>query len=223
MSSSHDHHPVDWTVLEADQYVVDTPRLHGFIADVRAAIAGASSVPSALQALRPIMGELLAEDGWLPTVYAEPCATGGMGGGIGQWLLFRSAGADLSLFTLVVPGWRATPVHDHLAWGLVGLYRGEQAETVYHRRDSAEQDGVADLELVERRMLHRGGLYDLIPPEGDIHSVTTIGEEASVSLHLLANDAGCIWRHAFDPPAKTVRAFRSGYTNFECPAEQPLR
>ena len=86
-----DHHQVDSTALEADQYVVYTPRLHRFIADVRVAIAAASSVPSALQALQPIMGDLLAEDDWLPNVYAEPCATGGMGGGIGQWLLFRSA------------------------------------------------------------------------------------------------------------------------------------
>jgi predicted metal-dependent enzyme (double-stranded beta helix superfamily) len=53
-----------------------------------------------------------------------------MGGGIGQWLVFRSAARDLCLFALVVPPGAATPVHDHLAWGLVGLYRGEQEETV---------------------------------------------------------------------------------------------
>ena len=42
-------------------------------------------------------------------------------------LIFRAADRSLSLFSLVVPPGAATPIHDHLAWGLVGLYRGEQA------------------------------------------------------------------------------------------------
>lgn len=217
---SHEHLAPPAPLLEADEYVVDTPRVRRFVADVRDVLGRAESQAEALDLLRPVLGELLAEDGWLPDEYASPAdASKGMGGGIGQWLLFRSKDADLCLFTLVVPGWRSTPVHDHLAWGLVGLYRGEQAETVFNRLDGAEADGVAELEIVERRMLERGGIYDLIPPDGDIHSVVTIGEESSVSLHLLANDAGCIWRHAFDPPSKSVRAFRSGYTNRECPDE----
>jgi predicted metal-dependent enzyme (double-stranded beta helix superfamily) len=202
--------------LPEDEFVVDTPRLRRFIADVRAVLATVDSPPAALEALRPVLGQLLAEDGWLPDEYATACPGGGMGGGIGQWLLFRSKDADLSLFSLVVPGWRSTPVHDHLAWGLVGLYRGEQAETVFRRMDDGSREGVAELEVVERRLLKRGGLYDLLPPDGDIHSVVTVGEEDSVSIHLLANDAGCIWRHAFDPPTRSVRAFRSGYTNREC-------
>jgi predicted metal-dependent enzyme (double-stranded beta helix superfamily) len=47
-----------------------------------------------------------------------------MGGGIGQWLLYRAGDGSLSLFSLVVPPGSETPIHDHLAWGLVGLYRG---------------------------------------------------------------------------------------------------
>lgn len=216
----HEHLAPPAPQLEADEYTVDTPRMRHFVADVRDVLGRAESQAQALDLLRPILGELLAEDGWLPDEYGSPAdASKGMGGGIGQWLLFRSKDADLCLFTLVVPGWRSTPVHDHLAWGLVGLYRGEQAETVFRRLDNGQADGVADLEIVERRMLQRGGIYDLIPPDGDIHSVVTIGEESSVSVHLLANDAGCIWRHAFDPPSKSVRPFRSGYTNRDCPDE----
>jgi predicted metal-dependent enzyme (double-stranded beta helix superfamily) len=162
------------------------------------------------------MAELLAEDGWLPNVYAEPCETGGMGGGIGQWLLFRAEDGSLSLFSHVVPSWQSTPIHDHLAFGLVGLYRGEQAETVFRRVDDGSVEGEAKLEVVERKLLVRGGLYDLFPPEGDIHSVVTTSDEASVSIHLLANDTGCVWRHAFDPADGKVRAFRSGYTNWAC-------
>ena len=69
-----------------------------------------------------------------------------MGGGIGQWLLFRAEDRSLSLFSLVVPSGAQTPVHDHLAWGLVGLYRGTQDEDIYAERGDV-------LELVESRAL----------------------------------------------------------------------
>lgn len=223
-SSLHEYLAPAAPTLEADEYVVDTPRLRRFVADVRAVLGSVGSEPEALEQLRPVLAELLAEDGWLPDEYAGPAdASKGMGGGIGQWLLFRSKDADLCLFTLVVPPWRTTPIHDHLAWGLVGLYRGEQAETVFRRLDDGSREGEAQLEVVERKLLERGGIYDLLPPDGDIHSVTTITEEDSVSVHLLANDAGCIWRHAFDLPAHAIRAFRSGYTNRDCPDEEAAR
>ena len=43
--------------------------------------------------------------------------------------------------------------------------------------------------------------------------------ETSVSIHLLANDTGCVVRHAFDPARAHVRAFRSGYSNVACDVE----
>ena len=79
-----------------------------------------------------------------------------MGGGIGQWLLYRAEDESLSLFALVVPSGSSTPVHDHLAWGLVGLYRGEQDEEIYAR------DG-DELRLVERRALAAGRLLCALP------------------------------------------------------------
>ena len=45
--------------------------------------------------------------------------------------LYRAADRSLCLFSLVVPPGAMTPVHDHLAWGLVGLYRGNQDEEFY--------------------------------------------------------------------------------------------
>ena len=32
-----------------------------------------------------------------------------------------------------------TPVHDHLAWGIVGLYEGTQDEDVFARRDDCRK------------------------------------------------------------------------------------
>ena len=44
-----------------------------------------------------------------------------------------------------------------------------------------------------------GDFYALLPPRDDIHRVRTTSEDTSVSIHLLTNDTGCVWRHAYDP------------------------
>ena len=132
----------------------------------------------AAEAIRPRFAELLADPDWLPDELAAPVPGSGMGGGIGQWLLYRAEDESLSLFALVVPSGSSTPVHDHLAWGLVGLYRGEQDEEIYAREGE-------ELRLVERRALRAGDFYALFPPHDDIHRVTTTSAETSVSIHLL--------------------------------------
>jgi len=193
----------------SDEFVLDTATLRSFIADVQGTIVGTHSPADACDALRPRFAELLADPDWLPTEYQADAPESGMGGGIGQWLLYRAEDGSLSLFSLVVPSGAETPIHDHLAWGLVGLYRGTQDEEIFAQRDGA-------LELVERRALLPGDFYALIPPRDDIHRVRTTSAETSVSIHLLTNDTGCVWRHAFDAESGEARPFRSGYVNVDC-------
>jgi predicted metal-dependent enzyme (double-stranded beta helix superfamily) len=143
----------------------------------------------------------------------------GMGGGIGQYALYRAEDGSLCVFSLVIPAGATTPIHDHLAWGLIGVYRGRQAEVVYRRIDDGEDEGHAELEVVEELTAETGDFYALLPPAGDIHEVTTISDGPSVSIHLLANDTACIWRHSFNRLEQTVTPFRSGYSNAPCPEE----
>jgi 3-mercaptopropionate dioxygenase len=192
-----------------EEFHLDTPVVRAFVSDVRSAIAGAASPEAACEAIRPSFAELLADPDWLPAQYQAPADDGGMGGGIGQWLLYRAGDGSLSLFSLVVPAGAETPIHDHLAWGLVGLYRVAQDEEIY-------KHGGGAIELVERRSLAAGDFYVLIPPRDDIHRVRTTSDERSVSIHLLTNDTGCVWRHAYDPESGEPRPFRSGYVNVAC-------
>jgi predicted metal-dependent enzyme (double-stranded beta helix superfamily) len=192
-----------------DEYPLETPVVREFVASVRGSIAGATSAAAACDAIRPRFAELLDNPDWLPAEFRADAPQSGMGGGIGQWLLFRAGDRSLSLFALVVPPGSATPVHDHLAWGLVGLYRGTQDEELY-----AERGG--RLELVESRSLEPGDFYALIPPRDDIHRVRTTSSESSISIHLLTNDTGCVWRHTFDPASGERQPFRSGYVNVDC-------
>ncbi len=203
------HDPSDLPPLEHDEYVLDTPFVRALVARVRERIAASSSSREACQAIEPIFAGLLSRRGWLPERYQRAVPESGMGGGIGQWLLFRAADRSLCLFSLVVPAGSQTPIHDHLAFGLVGLYRGAQDEEFYRPGDGT-------IELVRQRPLSPGDYYVLIPPTDDVHRVRTTSAETSVSIHLLANDTGCVDRHTYDPRTGAARPFRSGYANAEC-------
>lgn len=209
---THDDHP-------HFGFIVDTPDIRALIEETERLMREIPDHRTRLDHLRPAFARLLAADGWLPEAYATPDTTSGMGGGIGQYALYRAADKSLCLFSLVVPPGSRTPVHDHLAWGLVGIYRGRQDETIYRRVDDGREEGRATLEVERRQTLGRGEFYSLLPPEGDIHYVETVSDTPSISIHLLANDTACVWRHRFEPEAGTVKAFRSGYSNAPCPPE----
>jgi predicted metal-dependent enzyme (double-stranded beta helix superfamily) len=201
-------------------YLVDTPEIRALVGETRRQISALPDTAARLEALKPAFAALLAADGWLPDAYASPDTKSGMGGGIGQYALYRAEDGSLTLFSLVVPAGAETPVHDHLAWGLIGVYRGRQFETVYRRMDDGADAARAELQVARTQTMDTGEFYSLQPPRDDIHFVRTVSDVASVSIHLLANDTGCVWRHRFEPDAGTVRAFRSSYSNAPCPPDR---
>lgn len=202
--------------LYEDEWLLDTPVLREFIDAVNAARYREPDPQKIVAAIRPYFAQLLADQAWLPDSFmAEAEGESGMGGKIGMWLLYRAGDGGLAFSALVLPPQAQTPVHDHLAWGLVGLYRGEQAEEVFGRKDQGEHEGHAELAVTERNLLKPGDFYELLP-ENDIHRVRTTSPVTSVSLHLLGNDNGCIWRHQFKPEAQAVAPFKSGWLNTEC-------
>ena len=201
-------------------FLVETPEIRALIEETQRIIERIPHDTDRVAALRPAFAALLAADGWLPEECARPGEGSRMGGGIGQYALYRAEDGSLCLFSLVVPASAATPVHDHLAWGLVGIYRGVQDETVYRRLDDGLDPVRAQLEITKRRTLKPGEFYTLLPPADDIHYVQTVSDTPSISIHLLANDTACIWRHKFDPLSGFVTPFRSGYANAPCPPEK---
>lgn len=210
---------------QQDEWILDIPQMRAFIGAVREIRTTAASPQEAVAQIRPHFTELLAADGWLPEEYQNPPADEqtAMGKKVGMWLLFRAGDGSMAFSALVLPPDYQTPVHDHLAWGLVGLYRGEQSEQVFARRDHHYHDeGFAELEMTEDNHLRPGDLYDLMPGN-DIHRVRTISDRTSVSLHLLSNDNGCIWRHRYEPETKRIESFKSGWLNAKCDDEEMVK
>ena len=197
-------------------FLVDVPEIRSLIFETRRLTEEIDDTKARVEALRPAFAKLLASDDWLPKEYGEPDLKSGMGGGIGQYALYRAENGSLCLFSLVIPAGAQTPIHDHLAWGLIGVYRGIQDETVYRRTDDGRDESRAQLEVARRQTVKPGEFYTLLPPLDDIHYVKTTSETPSISIHLLANDTACVTRHRFDAATGVVTPFRSGYSNAKC-------
>ncbi|OFW42848.1 MAG: hypothetical protein A3J29_02375 [Acidobacteria bacterium RIFCSPLOWO2_12_FULL_67_14b] len=197
-------------------FLVDVPEIRALVEETRRLTGEIADTAARVEALRPAFGQLLAADGWLPKEYSEPDLESGMGGGIGQYALYRAKDGSLCLFSLVIPAGSETPIHDHLAWGLIGVYRGMQSETVYRRLDDGHDEAKAALEVARKQTVRRGEFYTLLPPLDDIHYVKTVSKTPSISIHLLANDTACVTRHRFDTTSGIVTPFRSGYSNAKC-------
>ena len=189
MCDLHDHHGLP--PLAADEYVLDTPFVRELVARAGADRRARRAPPRRASAIRPVFEQALARRDWLPAEFQRDVPDSGMGGGIGQWLLFRSADRSLCLFSLVVPPGLDDP--------------DPRPPRLGARRPLPRQPGRGVLRAARRHdrahapaAARPGDYYVLLPPADDVHRVRTTSAETSVSIHLLANDTGCTERHTFD-------------------------
>ena len=112
--------------------------------------------------------------------------------------------ADDGLYSLVALVWlpgQTTPVHDHIAWCVVGVHEGEESEIRYRLvGEHLEEDC--------RVVNPQGSAVGLVPP-GDIHRVTNGGDAAAISLHVYGADLrrrGTSIRRCYDIPVVGPRA-----------------
>jgi predicted metal-dependent enzyme (double-stranded beta helix superfamily) len=199
-------------------FLVDTPEIRALIGETERLMSDTADPAIRVEALKPAFAKLLSSDHWLPEQLAQPMRRAG-------WATDRSVRAVPRGRRIAVPVLTRRPARGvdpgarSFGVGLVGVYRGEQDETVYRRLDDGSNPAQAELEIAKRQALRPGDLYALIPPTDDIHYVKTISQSASISIHLLANDTACVWRHKYDPASGVVTPFRSGYANAPCPSE----
>lgn len=150
-----------------------SPAFAAFARDADALVGEPHAVAERLRAL-------LAVDGWLAPADRAPGTDT-----YRQHLLHVSPCRGLSVVALVwLPGQR-TAIHDHVSWCVVGVYRGVERE---ERFDLHEADGRSWLEPAGTVFAARGHVETLIPPEGDIHTVTAAGRDLAISIHVYGAD-----------------------------------
>jgi predicted metal-dependent enzyme (double-stranded beta helix superfamily) len=102
-----------------------------------------------------------------------------------QHLLHVSPSRRLSVVALVWRPGQRTPIHDHVSWCVVGVYRGVEQETRYRLVD---RGGVERLEYVETIEAHPGHVEALVPPAENIHVVEAGGRGLTISIHVYGAD-----------------------------------
>jgi predicted metal-dependent enzyme (double-stranded beta helix superfamily) len=126
------------------------------------------------------LGALLAYDGWLASEHRVPGHQT-----YRQHLLHVSPSRRLSIVALVwLPGQR-TPIHDHVAWCVVGVYEGRERETRYR---AVNVDGERCLEPVGSIDAQPGHVEVIVPSVEDIHSVAAVGPGPTISIHVYGAD-----------------------------------
>ena len=212
MCDLHDHLSGD--ALAEDDFVLDTPVVRTLVAAVQEEVAQSPvRRPRVRGAAARVRGVLSRRD-WLPEEFQHDVpkdrATRKAGAWAAAWASGCStAAADRSLpFSLVVPPGEKTPIHDHLAWGLIGLYRGPRTRRLPSRRGTIELCGSGRSSPATTTCCCPRRRHPLR---------ATTSDETSVSIHLLANDTGCALRHTFDEATGEAKPFRSGYANAACP------
>ena len=169
-------------------------------------VDGASIVEEAT----PHFKELLSDMSWLDPKFrvAEKDT-------IANYMLAK--GTDDS-WTVVSTVWwpdYGTPVHDHMLWGLVGVWEGVELERRYHRVDDGSKPGYAELKEIGMSHNKPGDISGLVPPDDDYHLIHNIDDKPSCSIHIYGGSLDGVLRHSYDLDTGEVKDFRSNY-NIAC-------
>ncbi len=153
--------------------------LQDFLSSVDSLVARDLSAPTLLDDLAPEFRRLLAlPELLLPDERPSPTGTC-------QRVLYRDPAGRFSLVALTWRPYAMTPIHDHHAWGLAGVYRGCERET---RFTWCDRPGAAPgLRVHGVRDVTPGEVNPIVPPS-DIHRVLNPGPLPTVSLHLYGMD-----------------------------------
>jgi predicted metal-dependent enzyme (double-stranded beta helix superfamily) len=126
------------------------------------------------------LGVLLGEDGWLAARDRRPGTDS-----YRQHLLYVSPTRRLSVVALVWRPGQRTPIHDHIAWCVVGVYRGVERELRYRL---VEHEGEPCLLPTGSVEAFPGHVEALATPAEDIHCVTAGGDGTTISIHVYGAD-----------------------------------
>jgi predicted metal-dependent enzyme (double-stranded beta helix superfamily) len=174
--------------------------VEAFITDARRVMevdGGAIDREAVVYALEPLLQRALAGPGWTDPRYAF-VAEGGRTG----YRYYQNADGTLNIYGVLFQPGHPTPVHDHVTWGIIGVYSGEQQTTRYRRLDDGSTPGQCSVELQVDEVLTHGATYPLLPPH-DIHRIEVVGPVEGLSIHVLGADLRRQKRRIFNVEAHT--------------------
>ena len=101
-----------------------------------------------------------------------------------QHVLHVEDDGSFSVVSLVWLEGQHTPIHDHVSWCVVGVYKGEELETRYEVTGSGSSRLLMPKETSVNGRLSTSGFA----PPGDIHQVSSNCGETTISIHVYGAD-----------------------------------
>ena len=100
---------------------------------------------------------------------------------INGFSLYRDPDKDFSMHVFVWSPRVPYPIHDHGAWGIVGLYRGQIEETKWQWQ--GEENDLVCLEAQKPQQYSAGQAFHVLPLEEGPHSMRALGGQTAISIH----------------------------------------
>ena len=177
-------------------------RLKEFVQEATRVMDTVSGDRARMNATKPLLERLIANDDWLPDAFAQPHPQYYQ-----QYLLHCDPQERFCVVSFVWGPGQLTPVHDHMVWGLVGMLRGSETSTRYAKSGQALRAGAS-------ATLLPGQVETLLPEDGDIHVVNNaLQDQVSISIHVYGANIGKVRRHTFDPASGAAKEFVSGFSS----------
>jgi predicted metal-dependent enzyme (double-stranded beta helix superfamily) len=154
-----------------------------FIEDLRAIWAAKGDIKSRMEAAKPVLEQLVKDDGLKAISATWPSTEGGK-----NLLLYVDPEHGFAINAVVrVPGRKGRP-HDHgEAWVLYGVLDGTESLERYDRVDDGSKPGYAEIKLTSVTTGSQGKV-DLVPPH-DIHAEQG-GDARSVAIIIRSQQLG---------------------------------
>lgn len=182
---------------------MSTERTYGiaaFITDAKRIMevdGGITDRAAAVGRLEPLLKRALDGPGWTDPQYATI-----VDGGRPGFAYYKNTDGSLNIYGVLFRPEHPTPTHDHVTWGIIGVYSGRQRTARYSRVDDGATPGQCSVALEEDAVLTHGATYPLLPPN-DIHRIEVLGTEDGLSIHVLGADLKLQRRRIFDVEAGT--------------------
>ncbi|MQA11497.1 MAG: cysteine dioxygenase [Pseudonocardiaceae bacterium] len=173
-----------------------TPALAELVDSVRAVVTEGRSAADTAAAVGERLGPYLSREDLL-----RPDQREGDQDAYRQHLLHAEEDGSFSLVSLVwLPGQR-TPIHDHVAWCVVGVHQGAEVEIRYRLVGDGARQYLVPAHTGVNPLHSTCGFA----PPGDIHEVHNDSDAKAISIHVYGADIrqlGSSVRRRYDLPVK---------------------
>jgi predicted metal-dependent enzyme (double-stranded beta helix superfamily) len=157
---------------------------------------------------KALLKDLISSDSWLPEFCTVPHPQYYQ-----QFLLHADPLERFSVISFVWGPGQATPIHDHMVWGLIGILRGAEKVQRYQRDQNGRLEPIG-----EEETLLPGDIDDVSPATRDIHLVkNAFTDKTSIGIHVYGGNIGGVQRHVYDPNSGAMKNFVSGYSSTQIP------